>query len=139
METENSFMCLSLVEQDGPNMGRISDVDLAWAGALVEDMMRSLNLPSKTVNENVEREMQKVVAIRADDFLKNENISDEAKDIIIAIATSNFLEEHRDKTEERIDKEVSQTKGKRYVWELKQKTDEKKRKAIMAKKLYKKS
>lgn len=121
-----------LVDQDGPYMGCISDVDLAWEAALAEDKIRSQKIRNEVDyffyaiingfgkkkrhlqergNQKAEEVMEEEVRRRATDALEHENISEKGKKAVICDAVSSFTKEHKSKTERRINREVEETKG----------------------------
>lgn len=132
-ERENSmpFMPEELVDQDYPNMGRISDVDLALKGAQAEDKIRSQKIRNEVDyflsiiidglgrrekhlqergNQKAEEAMEEEVWRRATNSLEYENISEEGKRAIAYDAVSSFTKEHENKTQRRIAMEVEETK-----------------------------
>jgi hypothetical protein len=125
-----------LVEQEGPNKGNISDVELARVGAEVEDKVRSQEVINEIdyqinkkqrlgeygdklgyidreeqkldrSNPKAENAMKKEVRRRAYEALKEENISHGAKSETMDNAEDAFVKESREKTKQRLKEQVT--------------------------------
>ena len=137
-ERENfmPFTPEELIEQEGPYMGCISDVDLALKAAQAEDEIRSQKIRNEfgyffnaiiwkigredyilyRSNEKTGKVMEDEVRRRASIALKDENVSDKAKRIAISEAGVIFTSRHSEMVHNRIEEERQRIKNKYNIY-----------------------